>query len=100
MRLSEYNTKPYSEVLMDRPRRPQVILYGVAVLAIGVSLIVRLALVRWLGYHAELMTFFLAVIISAYLGGLGPGLLATVLGAAAGRYFFIEPRHSFAIHEF
>jgi hypothetical protein len=30
------------------------------------------------------MTFFPAIIISAYLGGLGPGLLATVLGALMG----------------
>src|SRR3954471_14523025 len=83
---------------MHEQRRIQLA-YGVAVLAIGVSLVIRLALVPWLGYHAELMTFFLAVIISAYLGGVGPGLLATALGVAARRYFFIQPRYSLAIHE-
>ena len=31
--------------------------------------------------------------------GLGPGLVATFLGAAAGDYFFHEPRYSFEIHD-
>jgi PAS domain S-box-containing protein len=50
-----------------------------------------------LGYHTPFMTFIPAIIVSAYLGGLGPGLVATLLGAAAGQYFFIEPRYSFAV---
>lgn len=82
---------------MNEKQLAQWIAYGVAVLATAVSLLLRLPLVPWLGYHAELMTFFPAVIVSAYLGGLGPGLVATVLGAAAGDFFFIEPRYSFAI---
>src|SRR5579871_6846660 len=73
--------------------------YGVAVLATGVSLLLRWLLVPWFDYHAELMTFFPAVILSAYLGGLGPGLVATLLGAAAGKYFFVAPRYSFTIHD-
>src|ERR1043165_5073837 len=81
---------------MNEKQLAQWIAYGVAVLATAVSLLLRLPLVPWLGYHAELMTFFPAVIVSAYLGGLGPGLVATVLGAAAGDFFFIEPRSSFA----
>ncbi len=75
----------------------RLVAYGVAVLATGFSLLVRLPLVPWLGSNAELMTFFPAIILSAYVGGLGPGLLATFLGAAAGRYFLIEPLYSFGI---
>jgi PAS domain S-box-containing protein len=82
---------------MRETSRARLVAYGVAVLATGLSLGIRLALVPWLDFHAELMTFFPAIILSAYLGGLGPGLVATFLGAAAGRYFFIEPRSSFAI---
>ncbi len=84
---------------MLEQRRNQLIAYGVAVVATGASLLLRLAVVPWLGYHAELMTFFPAIIVSAYLGGLGPGLLATVLGAAAGDYYLVEPRYTLAIHE-
>ena len=80
---------------MSETRLARLTAYGVAVLAVLVSLLVRLPLVPWLGYHAELMTFFPAIILSAYLGGLGPGMLATVLGVAAADYFFIEPRYSF-----
>ena len=75
----------------------RLVAYGVAVLATGFSLLVRLPLVPVLGSNAELMTFFPAIILSAYVGGLGPGLLATFLGAAAGRYFLIEPFYSFGI---
>src|SRR5262249_8979174 len=46
--------------------------------------------------HSELMTFFPAIILSAYLGGFGPGLLATLLGGVAAHYFLVEPRDSFA----
>ena len=79
---------------MNERRLAPPMAYGVALLSVLGSLLVRLPLVPWLGYHAELMTFFPAVILSAYLGGLGPGLLATVLGAAVADYFFIEPLHS------
>jgi PAS domain S-box-containing protein len=42
-------------------------------------------------------TVFLgAVILAAWFGGLGPGLLAAVLALAAVEYYFIPPFHSFA----
>jgi PAS domain S-box-containing protein len=37
------------------------------------------------------LPFAAAVIVAARLGGIGPGLLATLLGAIAGSYFFISP---------
>ena len=77
---------------MNERRLARPMAYGVAVLAVLGSLLVRLPLVPWLGDHAELMTFLPAIIFSAYLGGLGH-----VLGAAVGDYFFIEPRYSFGI---
>ena len=59
---------------MFNGRRTGLIAYGAAVLGTGVTLVIRLSLVPWFGYHAELMTFFPVIIISAYLGGLGPGV--------------------------
>jgi len=39
--------------------------------------------------------FFLgAIIVSALLGGLGPGFFATALSTASIRLFFVEPRFS------
>src|SRR5947208_2734029 len=58
--------------------RTRLVAYGVAVLATAVSLVIRWPLMPLLGYHAPLMTFFPAIILSAYLGGLGPGLAAAV----------------------
>jgi PAS domain S-box-containing protein len=42
--------------------------------------------------------FLAGVVVSAWLGGLGPGLLATLLSALA-IPFLLEPRHRFAIHD-
>jgi PAS domain S-box-containing protein len=39
------------------------------------------------------MTFFPAVMIAAYYGGLWPGLLATLLGAVAANYILMGPIH-------
>jgi PAS domain S-box-containing protein len=43
------------------------------------------------------MAFFPAVMIAAYFGGFWPGLLATVLSAAAANYFFTGQLRSFHI---
>ncbi len=43
------------------------------------------------------MTFFPAVMISAYYGGFGPGVLSTVLSALAAHYFLGETRFSFQL---
>jgi len=37
------------------------------------------------------ITLFPAVFLAAYLGGLGPGILATLLGVVTALHFFIEP---------
>ena len=40
-------------------------------------------------------TFFVpAAIIAVWYGGMGPGILATVLGLLIGDYFFLSPRHA------
>jgi len=42
------------------------------------------------GSHLPLYLFLFAVIVAAWVGGLRPGLFATVLGLAAGFYWFVE----------
>jgi PAS domain S-box-containing protein len=41
--------------------------------------------------------FICAVMISAWFGGFGPGLLAVVLSVLAFGYYFLPPLHSFAV---
>jgi PAS domain S-box-containing protein len=71
--------------------------YGVAVLATGASLLLRRPLEPLLGRDKPLITFFPAILLTASWGGWGPGLVATLLGAAAGTCLFSEPPYSFAV---
>src|SRR5271157_1702159 len=71
--------------------------YLVAILAISLTLVLRLALTPWLGLHMAPMMFFMAILAAACFGGWRAGLLATALGALVVVYFFIEPFYSFAI---
>src|SRR5437879_705428 len=72
--------------------------YGVALLAPAVTtLLVRWPLRPVLGDRVLYMTFFPAVLIAAYLGGIGPGLLATVLSALVATYFLVDPLYSLEV---
>lgn len=65
------------------------------------ALIVLSVLVLNLMYKSMLqnylpMTLFISpIIVAAWAGGIGPGILATLLGAVAEGFFFTEPRFSF-----
>jgi PAS domain S-box-containing protein len=77
--------------------RTRIFRYSVAFAVTTLSLLVRWPLWPILGNQTPHMTFFPAVMVSAYLGGLGPGLLATVLSALAAHYFLGDTRFTFQI---
>ena len=77
--------------------RPALLRYGGAVLAVVVSVLVRLPLQPLLGGGVPFLFFFPAIAVAAWYGGLGPGLLATALSTAAADYFFLPPVHSFGL---
>ena len=52
------------------------------------ALALRRVLAPWLGPDTPFITFFPAVALAGWYGGLGPGVLATAIGALAGDYFF------------
>jgi len=60
------------------------LLYGIAPIAIAIALIVHVVLSPILHDNSPYLIFVPAVLIAAGLGGLGPGLLATCLGALLG----------------
>jgi PAS domain S-box-containing protein len=69
-------------------------------IAVGLSLVVliaRYALKYPLGEQALLLPFALAVIVAAWRGGIGPGLLATAVGTLLGIFFLFPPHFSWAI---
>jgi diguanylate cyclase (GGDEF)-like protein len=61
-------------------------------LSVGLSAIALfLMLLSWPLMEPSIFLFLVAVTVSALYGGLGPGLLATVLSALASNYFFLKP---------
>src|SRR5216684_874573 len=68
-------------------------------LAAGLTLLLLWIRLAPMGYKVgdppALIFFLIPVVISAYLGGAGPGLLATILGAVCTDYFLLPPTHSF-----
>lgn len=65
--------------------------YGAAIAAVALAVGARYTVSPAFGDIAPLLPFVPAVLIGAWLGGLGPGLVATSLGSIAGTYFFLEP---------
>ncbi len=51
----------------------------------------RILLTPILGYELPFITLFPAVFFAAWIGGLGPALVATAVGGALGLYFFFPP---------
>ena len=71
--------------------------YLVAIAATLTVLLLRLLLSPILGDSAYFFPFVIAVTLSAWYGGLNPGLLSTVLGSVLAVYFFVPPYYSFKI---
>ncbi len=75
------------------PRPPAILGYGIAVLSVTAALVIS----RWPVLHlqdAPVSLFLCAVILSAWFGGAGPGLLATAVSAFAFYYYFLPPIYS------
>ena len=65
--------------------------YVVASLAFGGALFFRYLLREPLGLKVPYLQFYPAVILAAWYGGLGPGLLITTLSSVAAMYFLLPP---------
>ena len=75
---------------IDSPLR-----YGVAALVVGAAVLVKLLLDPLTAQDTPFLLILGAIMVSAWYGGLGPGLLATGLSALATDYFFLDPKVSF-----
>ncbi|HEY0970301.1 MAG TPA: histidine kinase [Gemmatimonadales bacterium] len=71
--------------------------YGFAVLSTAIALALTHAFVPVAGQSVFLF-FFTAVVSSAWYGGLGPGLLTTVLSVLAAGFFFVPPIHTLSLN--
>jgi signal transduction histidine kinase len=85
---------PSARIIENPARR-----YLAALLATGIALLVRLLLNPVLGDHLPYVTLFPAVAFSALFCGVGPSVLAIIVGALGTRYWFIGLVHSFDIRD-
>jgi two-component sensor histidine kinase len=69
----------------------------VALAVFAGTLVLKLALLRWLD-ASPFLTFYPAVVVTAFLCGSRRGAAVLLLSAVSALYFFIEPRNSFAIN--
>jgi C4-dicarboxylate-specific signal transduction histidine kinase len=75
------------------PNLPAIWSYWIAVFSVAAAL----GISRWPPFHLQespVSLFLCAVILSAWFGGVLPGLLATVLSALAFDYYFLAPMYS------
>jgi PAS domain S-box-containing protein len=75
------------------PKPAAIWSYWIAFVSVSAALIVS----RWPIFHlqdAPVSLFLCAVILSAWFGGVWPGLVATALSALAFYYYFLPPIHS------
>src|SRR5919109_2323047 len=71
--------------------------YGSAIAIIAVAAALRFALSPLWGAGLPYITFSPAVMCSAWLGGVGPGLVATALSALIADSFWVSPAFSLSI---
>jgi K+-sensing histidine kinase KdpD len=69
--------------------------YAFAVAVIALSTALKMTGAAWLPKDADAL-FFAAVVLVAWRGGVGPGLVSVVLAALAQASFFITTAHSLA----
>jgi PAS domain S-box-containing protein len=70
---------------------PQWRAYALACVLTVSVLALRMALTPWVGDRPILILFFIPIVISAFYGGLGPGLLATALVGLVTDWYVLPP---------
>ncbi len=74
--------------------RPDVLRYSSAVASTGLATVARLALDPVLGGLFPFVTYYAAVLFTAWYGGAGPAIVAVILGTLLSDYFFLAPLNS------
>ncbi|XOK13849.1 DUF4118 domain-containing protein [Agrobacterium tumefaciens] len=66
-------------------------------LFVGLAIVVGIVLDQTLDVQNLALVFLMAVLAAAVRGGLGPALYASLLGAVAFNFFFLEPRYTLTV---
>jgi len=75
----------------DRDIPRPAIAYGMAAACVAATLLLRWLFTPLLGPTVPYLSFFPAILIAAWFGGFGPGLLAAGLSSAAVHIWFLPP---------
>jgi PAS domain S-box-containing protein len=78
-------------------RQPLWLAYSLPFITTAVTLLVVEAAARGEPVSTPVVVFVLPILLSAYAGGLVPGLLSTVLSTFATVYFVLPPTHSWSV---
>jgi PAS domain S-box-containing protein len=84
------------EKMIPRCDEPAIVRYGISVTSVAVALYI----ISWMVPPfsvAPSSVLYCAILLSAWLGGFGPGLLAIAVSFLGFKYFVIVPQHSFAV---
>jgi len=73
--------------------------YAVAVGTAVLSILLRQAMEPMWGMRLPYIFFFPAILMSGWVGGLGPGLVCTVMTGVAAEYLFLAPGGSWRVSE-
>ncbi len=73
-----------------------ILRYGLAVTSVGLALLITHLLMPVMSATTSPL-FFAAVMLAAWYGGLGPGVVASVLATLALNYFFIPPLYTWSL---
>ena len=86
-----------SEIKAAAAKHYSILPYGIVVVSVMAALGLKVLIEEPLIVQETPFLFvFAAVMVSAWYGGFGPGLLATVLAILATDYFFLYPIGSFS----
>lgn len=75
-----------------------VMTYGLAILSTVAAILARKTLDPIFGEQYPFITFMFAIILTAWYGGVGPAMVALVLGFMSAAYFFLNPRGSVEVY--
>jgi PAS domain S-box-containing protein len=71
--------------------------YGIGTILFVFAMFSRWILGEYIGAQLPFITFYPAIIIATVLGGLGPGVLVTILSVLTAWYLFLPPEYSFEL---
>jgi len=86
----------FQRLLRSKP--PAIARYGLALVSVGLSVLICEVLENLWKSTPFVSVFTCAVVLSAWFGGFGPGLLSVALSVFAFDYYFLPPTRSFVLN--